>query len=169
MLPERINNTFNDQIREELFSSYLYLSMHNYCESIGLKGFANWMKVQAQEELFHAIKLQDYINERGGRVTLLAIEQPKTEWNSIEEVMEETYKHEQHITSCFNRIMDLAIEEKDYASHSIIRWYIDEQVEEESSVEDILNRMKLMENSKHGLFMLDRDLGQRTFTWPTGE
>jgi ferritin len=169
MLPERINNAFNDQIREELFSSYLYLSMHNYCESIGLKGFANWMKVQAQEELFHAIKLQDYINERGGRVTLLAIEQPKTEWNSIEEVMEETYKHEQHITSCFNRIMDLAIEEKDYASHSIIRWYIDEQVEEESSVEDILNRMKLMENSKHGLFMLDRDLGQRTFTWPTGE
>ncbi len=166
MISKEMNDLLNDQINEELFSSYLYLSMANYFSSISLEGFVNYFTVQAQEELFHGIKIQNYINERGGRVILKAIKNPKTEWNSVLEVVKETADHERFISSCFNKIMDKAIEIKDYSSHSTIQWFIDEQVEEEASADGLVDKMKLIDGSNNGLFILDKELSLRVFTPP---
>lgn len=161
-----MEDAINKQINKEFFSAYLYLSMSAYVESIGLKGFANWLKVQYEEEMFHAMKFYDYLLERGGRVILDSIEKPKTEWNSILNVFEEAYEHEQFITKSINELMDLAISEKDYASVSLLQWYVNEQVEEESTFLDIVEKLKLIGDDKRGLFMMDKDMAQRTYTPP---
>jgi len=166
MLSEKMGKAFNDQVNAELYSSYLYLSMEAYFQSLSLKGFANWMRCQAQEELFHAIKIYDHINERGGRVTLTTIESPQVEWKSPLDVFEATLAHEKKVTGLINNLVDLAMSEHDHASNSFLQWYVNEQVEEEASADDVIQKLKLMGDVPNGLFMIDRDLATRVFTMP---
>ncbi len=161
MLNKKIQDTINTQINAETYSAYLYLSMSAYFESINLKGFANWMRVQAQEELVHAMKFYDYVNGRGGRVVLRMVEGPPSEWNSPLAALEHTYRHEQKVTGMIYNLVNLAIEERDHATHSFLQWFISEQVEEEASANEILQKLKLLGDAPGGLFMLDRDLATR--------
>ncbi|MBN1327389.1 MAG: ferritin [Candidatus Cloacimonetes bacterium] len=166
MISGKLQEAFNEQINKELFSEYLYLSMAAYLDSIGLAGFAGFFKVQVQEERFHAMKFYEYLNERGGRVLLKKIEQPQVDFKSPLEIFELSYKHEQFITQSINELMDIAIAEKDHAARSFLNWYVDEQVEEESTMDNIINQLKLIDGKGQGLLMLDRELGARTFTPP---
>lgn len=167
MLKKNIEQAINKQINAELWSGYLYLSMSTYFHSINLDGFANWMRVQAQEELAHAMRFYDHVVERGGRVKLLAIENVPIEWKSPQHAFEETYAHEQKVTGLINNIMKQAVEEKDYATMNMLQWFIDEQVEEEASADEILQKLKLIGKEGSGLFMIDRELAQRVFTPPS--
>lgn len=166
MLNEKIEKALNEQLNAEMYSGYLYLSMSAYFKSMGLGGFASWMRVQAQEELMHAMKLYDYINERGGRVTLKKIETPPTEWDSAIAAFEATYQHEQKVTGLINDLVELAMKEHDHATNIFLQWFVSEQVEEEDSVNDVVQKIKLIGDAPGGLFMLDRELGQRTFIPP---
>ncbi|NJB66951.1 ferritin [Desulfobaculum xiamenense] len=167
MLSGTMEKALSEQIKWELYSSYLYLSMSGYFATKGLPGFANWMRIQAQEELFHAMKFHDYVLERGGRVKLAVIDAPPATWKHPEEVFEETLKHEQQVTRRINDLMDVAQKEKDHACGIFLQWFISEQVEEEDSVSDALNKLRLVGKDGGGLFMLDRELGMRVFTPPT--
>ena len=167
MIKEGIQDALNKQINAELYSSYLYLSMSAYFESINLKGFASWMRVQTQEELVHAMKFYDYLIERGGKVVLSSIESPPTEWPSPLAVFEQAYQHEQKVTGLINELVDLAIAEKDHATNIILQWFVSEQVEEEASADEVVQKIKLMGDARGGIFMLDRELAQRVFTPPT--
>ena len=166
MLNKNIEKAINKQINAELWSGYLYLSMSSYFESISLKGFANWMWIQAREETTHAMRLYNYVTERGGRVILTAIDKVPTQWNSPLSVFEETYKHEQKVTDMINDLVNLAIKEKDHATANMLQWFVDEQVEEEASADEIVQKLKLIGKNNNGLFMLDRELGQRLFNPP---
>jgi ferritin len=166
MLNKKIEKAFNEQMNAEMYSAYLYLSMGAYFQSVGMPGFANWMRVQAQEEMVHAMKFFDHINERGGRVTLKAIDGPPTEWDSAVAAFKNVYEHEQKVTGLINNLVNLAIEEKDHASRSFLQWFVDEQVEEEDSASTVLDRLKLIGDSGNGVFMMDGELGQRVFTPP---
>ncbi|MFH0960148.1 MAG: ferritin [Pseudomonadota bacterium] len=166
MIKEDIQKSFNDQINAEIYSSYLYLSMAAYFNSVNLPGFANWMKCQAQEELVHAMKFFDFVNERRGDVTLKAIDGPPTTWDSPAHAFEEAYKHEQKVTSLINGLVDLAMAERDHASSSFLQWFVNEQVEEEASTDDVVQRLKLAGDKGGGLFMIDRELATRTFVYP---
>lgn len=163
MINKKMEEAINKQINAELYSSYLYLSMSAYFSLINLGGFANWMKIQAQEELTHAMKFYDYINERGGKVTLTKIEQPKTEWKSALEAFEDTYNHECVVTGLINDLVNLAIEEKDHSSNVFLQWFVTEQVEEEASAQEILDKLKFIGDNGAALFMIDKDLSQRNF------
>jgi len=163
MISKKIEKEINEQINAEFWSAYLYLSMSAYFVSKNLPGFANWMQVQYQEEISHALKFFDYLNERGGRVNLKPIEAVKNEWNDEIEVFQETLEHEQHVTHLINNLVNSAIEEKDHASNNMLQWYVSEQVEEEANVDEILQQLILLEGNKFGLLMLDRELRQRTF------
>lgn len=160
-LSKKMQDALNEQIREELASAYIYLSMAAYCESINLRGFAHWMQLQANEEMAHAMKFYGYINERGGRVMLKALEQPPIEFAGPVDVFEKTLAHEQHITDCIHKLYALAGEEKDYASLGLLQWFVDEQVEEESNAGEILDTLKMVGDKGQALFMLDRQLGAR--------
>ena len=166
MLSKKMEKALNNQLNAEAYSSYLYLSMQAYFESINLPGCANWMKIQAQEENMHALKFFDYINERNGRVTLKAIDCPPAEWKGALDVFEQTLKHEQKVTGLINELVNLALEEKDHATNAFLQWYVNEQVEEEAGADAIGQQLKLIENNPAGLFMLDKELGQRVFTPP---
>jgi ferritin len=166
MISEKMQEAINGQLNAELYSSYLYLSMNAYFKSINLDGFANWMYYQAQEELTHAMKFYDFINQRGGRVNLLSIEAPPTQWNSPQAVFEATLEHEQKVTGLINELVELALAEHDHASNIFLQWFVSEQVEEEDSANDVVEKIKLVGDAKGGLFMLDRELGQRVFTPP---
>lgn len=166
MISKKMEAALNEQINAELYSAYLYLSMEAYFHSLNLSGFANWMRVQTQEELAHATKLYDFVNERGGRVLLKAIAQPPAEWDSPVAVFEAIFKHEQKVTGLINELVNLAIEEKDHATNTFLQWFVNEQVEEESSADNVLQQLKLMENAPGGQFLMDRELGQRVFTPP---
>ena len=169
MLSERMMKALNKQLNAELYSAYLYLSMAAYFESKNLKGFANWMRVQAQEELTHAMKIFDYINERGGRVYLEAIEKPPTEWKSPLDVFEATYEHEVKVTSMINDLVNMAMEEKDHATYNMLQWFVAEQVEEEASADEIRQQLRMIKEDGRGIMMLDRELKQRAFTPPAQE
>ncbi len=160
-LSKKLEGALNAQIKEELYSSYIYLSMAAYCESINLPGFAHWMRAQSQEELEHALKFFGYVSERGGRVELEAIEKPPFDFGGPLDVFEKTLEHEQFISSRIADLYALAIEEKDYASFSLLQWFIDEQVEEEKNAGEILATLKVIGDKAHALIMLDRQLAQR--------
>lgn len=164
MLNKAMEKAINKQINAELWSAYLYLSMASYFESINLNGFANWMQAQAQEEVNHAMRFYNHVNERGGRVKLEAIDEVPSNWDSPLEVFEETYKHEQKVTGLIEDLVDLAEKEKDRASMNMLQWFIDEQVEEEASADELVQQLKLIGESGNGIFMLDRELGQRKYT-----
>lgn len=169
MLSKRIEKELNDQINAEFWSAYFYLSMAAYFENNNLPGFANWMKVQYQEEILHVMKFFNYVNDRGGRVLLKPIDAVKTEWKDEIEVFEDILKHEQKVTGLINNLVNIALGEKDHATHNILQWYVSEQVEEESNVDEILQQLKMMEGNKHGLLMLDRELKQRTLIDTTNQ
>jgi len=163
MLKEKMLNAFNEQINAEQYSAFLYLAMSAWFHDKGLPGFANWMHVQYQEEVSHADKMFNYVVERGEKPILKAIEQVPIEWDSIIEIFEATLKHEQHVTSLINDLVDVAIEVKDHATQSFLQWFVDEQVEEESNVTEILDNLKLINGQGNGIFMLDREMRSRTF------
>ena len=169
MISKKMEGALNAQVNAELYSAYLYLSMESYFKSLNLNGFANWMRVQTQEEVSHAMKIYDFINERGGRALLKGIEGPPTKWKSPLAVFEAAYAHEQKVTGLINDLVDLAIKEKDHATNSFLQWFVNEQVEEEASADEIVQQLKMMENAPGGMFMLDRELGQRIFAPPAAE
>jgi len=166
MIKEKMQEALNQQVNAELYSSYLYLSMAAYFESINLKGFASWMRVQTQEELVHAMKFYDFIIERGGKVLLSSIEGPPTEWVSPLAIFEHAYEHEQKVTGLINKLVDLSAAEQDHATSNFLQWFVAEQVEEEASADEVVQKIKLMGDASGGLFMLDRELAQRVFTPP---
>ena len=169
MLDEKIQGAFNDQINAETFSAYLYWSMSAYFESVNLGGFAGWMRAQAQEEMVHAMKFYSFIIERGGRVILKALEAPETDWDSPLAAFQAAYKHECYISGRINDLVDMATARKDHAANSFLQWFVNEQVEEESSVDAVVQKLKLMADAPGGMFMLDRELGTRIFTPPPAE
>jgi len=161
MLSPAVQEAMNEQINAELYSAYLYLSMAADFEAANLRGMAHWMQLQAKEEVGHALKFFKHIFERGGRVTLTAIAAPPAKWESAQAAFEAAYKHECHVTSLINELVDLAGAENDHASAVFLQWFVNEQVEEEANASEILHQLKMIGDSKQGLFMLDRHLAQR--------
>ena len=161
MILKKIQDALNTQLNAEFYSSYFYLSMSTYFESKDLQGFARWFRVQANEEYEHAMKIYDYIYQIGGEVKLMQIDGPKTDWDSFLEVFQDTFDHEQKITKSINELLDLAIIEKDHATVNFLQWFVSEQVEEEATSQQNVKKMKMIGDSKSGLFMLDRELGGR--------
>jgi ferritin len=167
MLSQKVQDALNEQLNWELYSSYLYAAMSAYFHSVNLKGAANWMRVQAMEELTHAGKFFDFIHERGGRVLLKEVAAPPKEWASPLAAFEEALAHEQKVTARINDLVNLVLEEKDHATHIFLQWFVSEQVEEEASVGDVVGDLKLVGDHPGRLFMIDRELGQRTFHMPS--
>jgi ferritin len=166
MLDKEMEAAINKQLNAEIYSSYLYLSMEAYFETIDLSGFARWMRAQAKEELDHAMKFYDYLVTRGARVTLTAIETPPTEWESTLAVFDHVYKHEQLVTGLINKLVDLSISLSDHATNNFLQWYVAEQVEEEESASGVLQKVKLAGEDSSALLMLDQELGQRVYNPP---
>lgn len=166
MLSKKMQAAINKQINAETYSAYLYLSMAAYSKSLGLDGFENWFRVQAREEMVHAMKFFDYVNERGGRVTLTAIDAPPGEWKSPLAAFEATLKHEQLVTSLINKLVDVAAAESDHATVNVLQWFVAEQVEEESSADAIRQKLVLVGARGDALYMIDKELATRVFTPP---
>ncbi|PID58995.1 MAG: ferritin [Ignavibacteriae bacterium] len=162
MASKKIINALNDQLTKEMYSSYLYLSMSAYFDDKNLSGMSQWMKMQSEEEYEHAMKFYDFILRLGGKVKLAAIDAPQTEWKSAEEVFKDSLEHEKFVSASIHKLLDLAIEENHHPTKSFLQWFVDEQVEEEDTVQQIVDNFKLIGDSKGGLFMLDRELGART-------
>lgn len=169
MLKKKMQKALNAQINAEMYSGYLYLSMESYFQSVSLSGFAAWMRGQVQEELMHGMKFYDFVSERGGRVTLETIKKPETSWKSPLAAFEHILQHEQMVTELINNLVDLAIEEKDHATKIFLQWFVTEQVEEEASVGEVVNKLKLIKDNSSGLFLLDAELSKRVFTMPSAE
>jgi ferritin len=161
MLKPEIQTLLNKQINVELQSAYIYLSMSTYFEAQNLSGMAHWMRQQWQEEVGHAMKIYKYIIERGGDVKLGAIDEPKAEWKSALDAFETAYAHEQFVTGTISDLVDASIKENDHATTSFLRWFVDEQVEEEAQSLDIVDTLKMVGDAPMGVFMLDRQLAQR--------
>jgi ferritin len=168
MLSEKMNEALNVQANRELYSSYLYLSMSHYFESTRMSGFANWMRVQAGEELVHAMKMHDYVASAGGRAKMLAIEAPQFSWASPAAAFQHVWNHERAVTGLIHALVDVAVVEKDEATRSFLQWYVDEQVEEEESSDNVLNKVKAAGNDSVALQAADRELGSRRFKFPRG-
>jgi ferritin len=166
MLSQKMQETLNAQINAEYYSSYLYLSMAAWCEEANLKGMANWFRIQSKEEMIHVMKFFQYVLDRKGKVQLTAIDAPPTTWESALAVFEHTLKHEQHVTSLVNNLADLAMAEKDHATHMLLEWFVNEQVEEEAVADQIVGELRLLKGSSEGLYMLDKELAQRVATPP---
>lgn len=166
MLNEKMVDALNKQLNKEIYSAYLYLSMSAHSTFIGLKGFANWFMVQYQEEMVHAMKIYDYINDQGVRAKLMAIAQPPTEFGSPLDMFEKTLGHEKFITKSINDLVNLAIEEKDHATNIFLQWFVTEQIEEEANDNEIISKLKLAGKEGNGLFMIDQELATRVFTPP---
>jgi len=162
-ISKKVEEILNKQINAEFWSAYFYLSMSNYFNASGMPGFANWMKVQFEEETFHAMKMMDFVNERNGRVILNPIAEVPAEWNGVLDVFEDTLKHEEEVTKLINTCVNVALEEKDHASVNFLQWFVDEQVEEESGVHEIIDQLKMFKGEGHGLYMMDKELKARVF------
>ena len=163
MIGERLAQAMNDQIRVELESYYIYLSMAAYFHPLRLDGMGHWMRCQAHEEMIHAMKIFQHLIDRGGDVTLLDLKQLKTQWESPVEAFQDAFAHEQFITSKINDLTTIAREEKDYASEPLLAWFSDAQIEEEASAVKIKDELEMIGEDKSGLLMLDRELAARAF------
>lgn len=161
MLSKKLQDALNEQIKSELYSAYVYLSMSAHLAASNLPGSARWMRLQSQEEVSHAMKIFDYVNERGGRVVLKAIEQPPTQYKSPLDVFQQALKHEQKVTGLINRLYELAAKENDYPTQVMLQWFITEQVEEENAAGEVVEQLKMIGSQPTALFMLDRHLGAR--------
>jgi len=166
MLSEKMVDALNEQINKEMYSGYMYLSMSAYADFKGLKGLGNWFHVQYQEEMEHAMRIYDYVQEQGAHVKLKTIDQPPTDFGTPLQIFEKTLEHERFVTTLINNLVDLAIEERDHASRIFLQWFVSEQVEEESNVNEILDKIKLAGEDGNGLFMVDKELAARVYTPP---
>ena len=166
MISKKMEAELNEQVNKEFYSAYMYLAMSAYCNTIGLPGFAHWMRMQYEEESLHVTKMYDYILDQGGAVHLKAIEEPDKEYGSPIDIFQTTLEHEQFVTGLIHKLMDLAVEERDYASQAFLQWYVTEQVEEESNVNDILAPLRMVGDDKGGLMMIDQQLAQRLAPTP---
>lgn len=165
-MKKKMEKALNAQVNAELYSSYLYLAMESYFQSISLTGFSSWMRGQVQEEMFHGMKIYDYIHERGGKVQFEAIAKPETTWKSPLAAFEHVLAHEQKVTALINDLIDVALEVRDHAAKAFLDWFIVEQVEEEATVGEIVDRLRLIGEDSSGLFFLDSELSKRVFTLP---
>jgi ferritin len=161
MIDKRIQDALNEQLNAEFFASYYYLSMSAFFKETDFDGFATWMRGQAQEELSHAMKIFDFINDREGVVELAEIKAPTLTWDGPLTAFEDAYTHEKEVTEQIYRLVDMSLEKRDHATNTFLQWFVTEQVEEESAANDIVNKLKLVGNDGNGLFLLDRDLGER--------
>ena len=168
MLSEKMNEALNVQANRELYSSYLYLSMSYYFESIDKQGFAHWMRLQAGEELVHAMKMLDYVAGKGGRARMLAVEAPRFSWASPLQAFQHVWDHERAVTGLIQALVKVAEEELDEASLAFLQWYVIEQAEEEESSDNALNKVKAAGNDRAALEAADKELGQRSFKLPRG-
>jgi ferritin len=166
MLTKKMEEAINGQINKEMYSAYLYMAMSAHSTSLGLDGFAKWFMTQYHEEMFHAMKFYEYVNDQGGTISLKAIETPMSDFSSPLDMFEKTLKHEQFVTKSINELVELAIEEHDHATQGFLQWYVMEQVEEEKNDNEIIAKIKLAGESGPGLFMLDKELGARAVTIP---
>ena len=167
MLNPKVQDAINEQINAELYSAYLYLSMAQYFEAEGLAGFANWFKIQFQEEQAHATIFMNYVNQRGGRVMLKAIDAGPTTWDSPMEVFRATLEHEQKVTALINSLYTLAMQEEDYATRDRLNWFVGEQVEEEDNCRALIDKLRLIGDNGMGLYMLNTELAARTYAAPS--
>ncbi|HWR41804.1 ferritin [Sporomusa sp.] len=166
MITAKLQKAINHQIQAEMYSANLYLAMSGYCMSKNLKGFANWLRVQYQEETMHALKFVDYILERGGELDLKVIDAPPAEFGKPVEVFEQILAHEEHVTSLINKLYEVAVEEKDVAAQIFLQWFVTEQVEEEASASEVLEQLRMIGDKNSGLFYLDKELATRTYQPP---
>jgi len=166
MINKKVEDALNKQLNSELYSAYLYMSMSANFESANLKGFAKWMRVQIQEEMVHVRKFYDYILQRGGKVVMTAIDGPPAGWVSPLKVFEDALKHEQLVTNLINALVNLALAEKDHATVNFLQWFVTEQVEEEASFNDVLQRLRIIGKDGGALFMLDKEMAARVFVPP---
>lgn len=169
MFSATMQEAINGQINRELYSSYLYMAISMYFQDEDLSGAASWMRVQALEELTHAEKFMNYVNERGGRVELQAIDKPQKMWETPVDAFKAALEHERFISSSINDLVTLARSENDYMSDNFLQWYVAEQVEEEASVNEVIRMFTLAGNAGGGLLMIDRELGSRVFTPPAAQ
>jgi ferritin len=161
MMSETMQDAFNEQMKNEFYSAYLYLSMSAYCDSMNLPGLSRWMRSQAAEETKHAMRIFDHLLDRGGRVELQQIDRPATSFNSARDAFDQAHKHEQQVTASINRVYGLAMDERDFASRVFLDWFVQEQVEEEKTSGLLAEQLRMVGDDRPGLLMLDRDLGQR--------
>ena len=164
MIKDNILTSLNAQINLEYHSSYSYLAMSKYFLEQNLNGFANWMRVQAQEELVHGMKIFDFVNERDGSIQFSDIKKPRQHWDSPLNAFEDALDNEKIVSESIYNIVDLSLSERDHATNAFLQWFVSEQVEEESLIKEVIDNLKLVGNDGNGLFLLDRDLSQRTFT-----
>lgn len=165
MLSKKLLDALNDQFNYELESANIYLAMAGYTEDLGLGGFTNWFMAQYEEELFHAKKIMKFINDKNGRIEVKPVAAPQNNFNSLLEAFEITLKHEEEVTTKFYDLMDIALEEREHSTKSFLQWFIDEQVEEEATVGDMINKIKLVKDS--GLYLLDQEAAKRSFSAPS--
>lgn len=166
MLKESISKILSDQVNAEYFSAYLYLAMSADCDRKGFKGFANWFFVQAQEEMAHGTHIYQYILERGEAPVFAAIDRPESSWSNMTAVFERALSHEQYVTDRINKIATLAMQEGDHATYVFMQWYINEQVEEEASADEILQKLKFIGDNASLLLPMDSEMATRTFVDP---
>ena len=161
-MKQPVQDAVNEQIKHELESAYVYLSMSAHFEAENLPGFARWMRLQAQEELGHAMRLFDYMNDRGGRVVLQAVDQPPSKFDSPLSVFEKALQHEQKVTALIEQLYETAQQHRDYATQVQLNWFLTEQVEEENNAELIVEQMRMAGNDRAALLIMDRELGSRS-------
>ena len=166
MLSKNMEEALNEQINKEMYSAYLYMSMSAHSTNAGLPGFANWFMVQYKEEMEHAMKIYDYVNNQGGRVKLKTIEEPLSTFKDAMDMFQKTLKHEQFITKSINELVELAFKERDHATQIFLQWFVTEQIEEEGNDNDIIAKLKLAGDKGNGLFMIDKELGARVYVSP---
>lgn len=166
MLNESLSKALNDQLNYELYSAHVYLAIAAYCSGESLDGFANFFMVQAEEEKFHAMKIYKYLNDRGKRVTMAGMDTPLNEYKSTLDAFEHAYEHEQEVTRRIYHLSDLALNDREHATIQFLKWFIDEQVEEESMFDTIINKLKRIDKDSNAFFMMDAEFAQRTFTPP---
>jgi ferritin len=161
MMSKTMQDALNQQMKQEFYSVYLYLSMSAYCDAANLPGLSHWMRAQAQEEAKHAIKIFDHLLDRGGRVELQQIDRPPAQFSSPREVFEQAHRHEQQVTASIDKVYGLAMDERDFASRVFLDWFVQEQVEEERTSGLLAEQLRMVGEDRPGLLMLDRELGQR--------
>ena len=166
MMNKEIEKAINKQLNAEIYSASLYYAMAAYFEALSLKGFSRWLRVQALEELTHVQRFFAYVHERGGKIGMQPVKGPPTEWSSPLEAFDAVYDHEVKVTGMINGLMDLAIKHSDHATANFLQWFIKEQVEEESSADTVRQKLRLVDKTEGGLFMLDQEMNQRSFVLP---
>ena len=166
MLSKKMEEALNAQVNAEFWSAYLYLSMSNHFAAAGNQGFANWFSIQFQEEQAHATIFMKYVLSCGGKVTLAPIAGVKTEWKSPLEAFEDTLAHERKVTALIHGLCVLADEEKDFGTANMLKWFVDEQIEEEANSQELIDSLKMIKDNGFGLYMLDKELKARVYTTP---